>query len=209
MFTLMWRKYASRFLLVIVLVAFLGCAEGESCEGPPQVCGADVEIRKGFTDHIVLTDSNPSIRVITDDACALGGAAVYKVYYRYHDVPEPPRGTYATPEPKNKPSLSVKFGTLEKGAKSQKLSSGFVDTSGQHLIEGADGPPKVKEGTNPAPIHYVLSVTMLRPLIRLGGKTAPTIALPFIGQIIGPQPRDVDVWIVLTYQQPLPAKPAK
>lgn len=220
-----WRKYASRFFLLIIMIAFIGCEEGESCEGPPDVCGETIQIKKGFAEPIILTDSNPSFRLITDDACALGGFAEFTVQYQYHDIPikppeythtEGPGSSFSSSTPairqgteKDKPSITVKFGTIEDGVhKDANVNKpGFVN--GEWVIRGTGGPRKVKEGTKPAPIHYVLTVTLQRPLIRLPGKTPPTIALPFIGQVIGPKPRDVDVHIYLSYTQPLPEKPAK
>jgi len=217
-----WRKYASRFFLLIILLLFVSCKD-EGCDSGPDICGESVKIQKGFTDPVVLTDKNPTIRVITDEACACGGVVEYSVYYQYHDIPTAPgsfthtsdaaKHTEETSETppmkqgteKDKPLVTVKFGTLEKGLQGDAGGGKPGFTNGWWAVSGIGGPPKVKEGTTPAPIHYVLSITMQRPLIRLAGK-APTIVLPFVGPVIGPQPRDVDVQIILNYQQPLPAK---
>ena len=219
-----WRKYSSRFFLLLVLLIFIGCDDDESCSMSPEICGEGVMIRRGFSEPVILTDKNPSLRVITDEACAVGGICKYNVYYQYHDIPTIPgtftvttdpkthtTGTTQTPDKKqatekDKPSVTVKLGTLEKGVQKDAGSKkpGFIN--GWWAVSGTGGPPKIKEGTEPAPIHYVLSVTMQRPLIRLPGK-APSIVLPLIGQIIGPQPRDVEVQVILEYQKPL--QPAK
>jgi len=221
-----WRKYVSRFCLLMLLVVFIGCAD-QDCGGPLEVCGESVRIEKGYVAPIVLTDSNPTVRVITDDACACAWAdgAEYSVTYQYHDIPTIPgifehtenatdshlahatmiKGPTRQATEKDKPSVIVKFGTLEKGvqnaagAKKPKPVFG----NGVWQVHGTGSPPKVKEGTTPAPIHYVLTVTMQRPLIRLPGKAPPTIVLPFIGPVIGPEPRDVDVSLYLEYKRPM------
>ena len=213
-----WRKYLSRFFLLLILLAFIGC-EDEGCSTGADPCGEGVMIKRGFAEPVILTDSNPTIRIITDDACAVGGVGEYHVYYQYRDIPTTPgttthfenpatntKGSTSSPDvkqatEKDKPLVTVKFGTLEKGVQNNagNKKPGFIN--GWWAVDGLGSPPKVKEGTNPAPIHYVLSVTMQRPLIKLPGK-APSIVLPFIGPVIGPQPRDVEVQIILEYQKP-------
>jgi hypothetical protein len=217
-----WHKYLSRFLLLLILLAIVGC-EDESCTMGVDPCGEGVMIKKGSVEPVVLSEKNPTLRVITDDACAVGGIGQYHVYYQYHDIPITPPAFTHTEDPtthttvttsspdvkqateKDKPLVTVKFGTLEKGMQNDASNKkpGFVN--GWWAVSGTGGPPKFKEGTTPAPIHYVLSVTMQKPLIKVGGK-GPSIILPFIGPVIGPQPRDVDVRIILEYQKPAAVK---
>ena len=60
--------------------------------------------------------------------------------------------------------------------------------------------PRRKRDSKVVPCHFVIQVIMQQPLIKLPGK-APTIALPFIGPIIGPKPRDVDFMVYLKYNE--------
>lgn len=217
------RGYASRLFLLLVLMAFVACDDDGGCTMGSDPCGEGVMIRRGFSDPVILTEANPTVRIITDDACAVGGSGEFYVYYQYRDIPTTPGTTTYTENPatnskgstispdvkqateKDKPLVTVKFGTVEKGVQNGAIDKkpGFIN--GWWAVNGSGSPPKVKEGTTPAPIHYVLSVTMQRPLIKLPGK-APSIVLPFIGPIIGPHPRDVEVRIILEYQQPAAAK---
>ena len=172
-----WSKYISRIFLAIILMVFLGCEEGESCSSGPEVCGESVMIKKGFTEPVVLTDKNPTVRVITDEACAYGGVAEYYVYYQYHDIPTTPgsfthteneadhsKSTTITPPvkqgtEKDKPSVTVKFGTLEKGLQSDAGGNKHGFTNGWWAVNGVGGPPKVKEGTTPAPFIMCYRLT--------------------------------------------------
>ena len=214
-----WRKYLSRLFLMLLATGFLGCEEVASCMSDAQndPCGEEVSIRKGFGDPVILTDKNPTVRVITAEAC-LFQEAQYTVYYQYHDIPTEPATVTSTAGPdgahvpintvkdpdrrtateKDKPLVTVKFGTVEHGVQKDSGKPYFDYFKGWWAVAGSGVPPIVKVGTIPDPLHWVLNVTMQRPLISL-----PGVTLPFIGQIAGSKPRDVDVLIILKYKKSL------
>jgi|GEM_PF-6163387 len=196
-----WCEYVSRVVLVIILMIFIGCSD-EECENPKMACGPIVTITRGTGYPEILTDKNPTLRLVTDDACPYMSEATYSINYQYHDIPSINSGTMQYPAKQataqDKPSITVKFGTLEKGVQNDPGPSKPAFDSGEWEVHGSGGPGGKKEGAALPPVHYVLTVTMQRPLIRLPGK-APTIALPFIGPVIGPQPRDVDLRVELKY----------
>jgi hypothetical protein len=202
-----WGKYVNRLILVMILMVFLGC-DDTGCGNPNSACGQSVKITRGSGIPERLTEQSPTLRIVTDDACPYMSEATYSLYYQYHDIPSLNRGTMQYPArqatEQDKPSVSVKFGTLERGVQNNPGPSKPAFGSGEWEVHGSGGPGGKMEGAALAPVHYVLTITMQKPWIRLPGK-APTIALPFIGPIIGPQPRDVDLRVELNYRAYKPA----
>jgi hypothetical protein len=148
-----------------------------------------------------LSPANPTLRVSTGVGALECGAGC-QVLYDWDD--EEYKSTSAAK--KNRPPVSVKFGTQEKGlnvrGENEEVPPGpsrFGWELGAHLPMGADTDKKVTV----TKVHFVALVTLNQPLVKLPGK-APTIRLPFIGTtLIGPSPGPVRVNVTINYYKPL------
>lgn len=203
-----WQQYISRvLLLVICLLVFVGSKGECDCDEGVSPCGSSVE----KVVDTVLTESNPSVKIQTDAACPYGGG-IGIVFYQYNDIapdnldepPPPDAAKIEATRKKEQPSITAKISVLEGGGQPGEKEPVMYKGNGLYCWREACEAPRIKEGTNPAPIHYVLTITMQKPLIKLPGK-GPTIALPFIGQVIGPKPRDLHVKAAINYQPPRPS----
>jgi hypothetical protein len=187
-----WRRYLSRFTLLLLLCAFAGCSD-DGCAAPISLCGKAVNYNEAFT----LTGQNSSKRLISpDQACGMSGY-VYSVNYGYENF------TDGDPSlSKNKPNITVKAGTVEHGVLSSgKAKPVYSAEYKMWTVSEEVRIPQPKKDEDFKPFTLVLTVTMNKPLIQLGSKT-PTISLPLIGTIIGPKPKDVKCEASMAYYLP-------
>jgi hypothetical protein len=181
------KKYTSRILLLLLLVCFLGCDDVD-CNSQAGPC----EKKDTVSEKGQLTSDNPSMVVKGGKATKCCGASV-RVCYNWTGA-----DLDVTPSETDKPQISVKFGTVEGGV--------LKDTGTQSLItrpakmwatiidyEGEG----IEKGSVYDIVHFTVKVTLKQPLIKL--PKGPTISLPFIGPLIGPKPRPVDVSVDITY----------
>jgi len=194
-----WRKYSSRIFFLLILLIFAGCSD--TClRSTEQPCGKRLSFQWGVPEPVVLTSTNPAWKQITDDACG-ADSCTYTVTYQYRDIStyskEGSGIVYKDASEQERPPLTVKVGTTEKGT--QKIGDKSF-SNGWWSVSGVIQPPPTKKGEKVVPCHYVIQITMQQPLIKLPGK-APTIELPFIGPIIGPKPKDVEFKVSIEYSE--------
>jgi hypothetical protein len=190
-----WRRYLSRFLILLILCSILGC-DDVACKSSDSRCGYDVT----FSDKVVLTEKSPSMRFTPETKACIYQTYSYTVAYQYADLGLD-LGMIRNATEKDKPDVTIKFGTVEHGVLSSSSKNTPTFNYGRWNVSGKGALPKPKEGETAEPLTLVLSVAMQKPLIKLPGK-GPTIALPFIGTIIGPAPRDVRVSVSISYSTP-------
>jgi hypothetical protein len=190
-----WKRYFSRFTLLLLGCAFVGCGDNAGCEMTVNLyCGET----KTYNDEFTLTEQNSSKRLTSPGQSCAFGSYHYRVAYRYQN------STDGDPSlAKNRPNIRVKVGTVEHGVLSGSGNAKPVYNAEYQLwvVEDVLALPEPKKDEEAKPFTLVMSVTMNKPLIQLGS-TAPTISLPVIGTIIGPKPKDVFCQATMWYSIP-------
>ena len=186
------KRYASRILLLALMLFLIGCDEEECNYTPPSFCGME-GLKSGST---TLTSANPTLRV-TSGTAILECGAHGTVQYGWSD-----NANLSDAAKKSRPPVTIKFGTQEKGvnipAENQPAGLAFNLPWVASLSYPGEDPNQVKHTTK---VHFVALVTLNQPLIKLPSK-GPTISLPFIGAIVGPKPEAVDVQVDFDYYKP-------
>ena len=63
-----WRKYSTRFFLLLILLCLMGCSE-DCLPSKEQPCGKMLSFSWGNSEPLLLTSTNSKWQQITDDAC--------------------------------------------------------------------------------------------------------------------------------------------
>jgi hypothetical protein len=178
------RKYGWRVLLFIVLVVFTGCCDEDCASAPePKYCGKPLET----SGEAVLTPDSPTLRIVSDTGVLECGAICY-LNCRWSSL-----GANERPDnldSSNVPTITVKFGTVEGGVAADVKPARNPDIYGMWQ-SSFQFPKKEPKGVTKQ-VHYVITATLKQPIIKVPGK-GPTIALPFLGTLIGPKPNPVYV----------------
>jgi len=181
------KKYASRVLLILLLACFIGC-DGESCSSPKGPCDKNYT----FMEKGQLTPDNPTLVVKGGKATKCCGASV-RVTYIWTGA-----DTNVAPSENDKPQVTIKFGTMEGGVLKEVETRSLVTAPAKKWATIIDYEGEgIKKGSVYDIVHFTAKVTLKQPLIKL--PKGPTISLPFIGPLIGPKPKPVDVEVDMTY----------
>jgi hypothetical protein len=186
-----YRKHILRYLILVVALLAMGC-EDEGCAlSGPNFCGEQVTIN----ENTVLSAQKPNAKYVTGEACG-AGELFFQVNYQYADAP-------FSSSARDRPPITVKFGTLEKGVinnatvtKPQYISGDGKWAQGIGMYHYP-----ATEKDSPSMVHWAVSVTLQKPLISLPGNNPPTIGLPFV-TLLGPKTRDVKVNVYIKYLEP-------
>jgi len=205
-----WHKYLSRIFLFLILFIFTGCME-ESCgDSDTSWCNKQMTAIQDFT----LTESQSTWSMNEDEVCVFGHYN-YKVMYQYTDFTDADAASTGqngdgtgskNAGPKNKPNVTVKITAEGHGvlSGSSKVPPVYDSGSQMWVVQEEMALPRPKDTRDygkAKPLNMTISVTLKKPLIKLGSKS-PTISLPLIGPVIGPPPKDVFCSVTVLYDTP-------